>query len=138
MSDSKERLDLKSPRAIALEIAAAALMAWMLKNMYDRRYDDAEAAEPHGYPMTEYDDKAVTYISTVGSGPLDVETIDEEGYVKVSGRGQINADGQPEIDEATTEADPRRLAILMARIVAIKSTWQEKISQALPDSLQKG
>lgn len=129
---------MTSPTAIALEIAAAGLIVWKLKNMYDRRHDDAEAAEPHGYPIAEYNDEAVIYVSTVGSGPLVVETIDEHGYVKVSGRGQINAEGQPEIEEATTEADPRRLAILMERIAAIKSAWQEKVSEALPDYLQRG
>ncbi len=138
MSDSMERIDLTNPKAIAIEIAAAGLIAWKLKNMYDRRHDDADAAEPHGYPMTEYTDDTIIYVNTLGSGPLAVEAIDQEGLIKVTASGRVNAEGQPEValEKVVPEVDPRRLAILMDHILAIKSFWQEKVAQALPDSLQ--
>ncbi len=140
MSEKKDKLNLTSPTAVAIEIAAAGLIAWKLKNAFDRRYDPPDAPEPLGYPMHEYARGAETYIYTAGAGPLTVGTLDpQEGCIQISVEGKLQDDGKPEITikEPVAEADPRRLAILLERISVIRSEWQEKVTQAIPNYLQR-
>lgn len=141
MPRKPEKIDLTSPTAIAIKIAAAGLVAWKLKNAYDRRNDKDNAPEPAPYPMNAVIPEGVVYVNTSGSGPLTVGTIDnEQGYITVRAEGMLGEDGEPliELDEAASDLDPVRLTVLLDRVQAIKSEWLAKVAAVLPDYLQKG
>lgn len=132
-----ERLDFKSPKIVAAELAALGLAAWWLRYKYFRDQDEPGKPDPGGYPLYEIIDDAETFIHYRGDGLFTVGTFDpDKGYIQVAGD---DAPSDPElavgIADDVSESDPEKLEVLKRRMTILLEKWKE-LTQAAKNPLQ--
>jgi hypothetical protein len=128
---SKEILDFKNPKILAVEAAAFALLALRLKSSYDRRHDKSDASEPLPYPLHDVVDRGEVYVYTDEEGVFSVGAIDpSEGYIEVQGKSEHGPDGEAQIviDDERSEKDPLKLEVLRARFKKLSDQWANKVN----------
>ncbi|MEK7095783.1 MAG: hypothetical protein AAB896_00610 [Patescibacteria group bacterium] len=122
MPRKREIPNLTSPKAVALELAGLALVAWGLKVKKTRGGSELGRSTP----LDEDIDGDIVFVHAANEGPFTVGVNDKtEGYVVV--HALRNPDGSIKLDESgSNETDIRRLLILKGHISKLLESWRER------------
>ncbi len=129
MSRSLEKLDFKSPTAIATEVAILGLLVWAAREKSRRRFDTLETIEGAGYPISQTVDDVPVFVYPQGD-TFKIGTVDpEEGIIGVSGSVVDGGEGESQkvvFEPSATETDPRKLEILRSRLATLYESLVQK------------
>lgn len=124
-----EKSDFTTPQAIALEIAAAGLLALRYRSKRLPRYDGPSQSEPEQTPLSDIvDDNPVYVTRTSGNGfKMGIVRTDADS-IGISGNTVTDDEGKEsiKIDEEYSETEPENLLLLLSAIETVRKRWGRK------------